>query len=142
MSRADSAAELMKAGKGNCSQSVLTAFCEELGLDRDLALKVAKGFGGGMGCAETCGAVTGAYMVLGLRQTPDNSPESKEKIRGMMKDFREKFIRKNGSYTCKGLLGYDSSKPEELAIIKEKGLFASLCHKFVRDAVEILEKQG
>ncbi|MCX5897676.1 MAG: C-GCAxxG-C-C family protein, partial [Proteobacteria bacterium] len=41
----------------NCSQSVLAAYAEQFGLTEELALKVAGGFGGGMGrMAETCGA--------------------------------------------------------------------------------------
>jgi C_GCAxxG_C_C family probable redox protein len=143
MSRADSAAESMAAGKVNCAQAVLTGFCEELGLDCNLALKMAQGFGGGMGrSGETCGAVTGAYMVLGLKYSRGNSPESKEKMYQIIKDFAQKFKQKNGSILCRGLLGYDVSKPEELAIIKDKSLFAKLCPSFVRSSVEILEKES
>ena len=45
MTRAESAAANMIAHKMNCSQCVLTAFCEELGLDAGLARKIALGFG-------------------------------------------------------------------------------------------------
>ena len=49
----------------NCAQAMLGAYAEELGLDRAQALKVATGFGGGMGrMGGTCGVITGAYMVL------------------------------------------------------------------------------
>ena len=52
----------------NCSQSVLTAFCNEFGLHDEPAFRIACGFGGGMGrMAKTCGAVTGAFMVIGLK---------------------------------------------------------------------------
>ncbi|MCX6003438.1 MAG: C-GCAxxG-C-C family protein, partial [Chloroflexi bacterium] len=51
----------------NCAQSVLSVFCEELRLDRNLALRIAMGFGVGMRrTGKTCGSVIGAYMVLGL----------------------------------------------------------------------------
>ena len=50
----------------NCSQAVFSSYAE--GIDEATALKIASGFGGGMGrMAETCGAVTGAMMVLGLK---------------------------------------------------------------------------
>ena len=56
----------------SCSQSVLAAFAPELGLDADAALRVSAAFGGGMGrLGDTCGAVTGALMVLGLRLRRD-----------------------------------------------------------------------
>lgn len=51
----------------NCSQIVLSSFAEDLGLDSEMANKVATCFGGGMGSGDTCGAVTGALMVLGLK---------------------------------------------------------------------------
>ena len=66
----------------NCAQSVLSVFCQEFKLDRNQALRIAMGFGGGMGrTGKTCGAVTGAYMVLGLSQrlNENNARESIER---------------------------------------------------------------
>ena len=60
MKRADSAAENIATSKMNCSQSVLTAFADELGLSPLLARKLALGFGGGIG---RTGTVTGAYIL-------------------------------------------------------------------------------
>jgi C_GCAxxG_C_C family probable redox protein len=52
----------------NCSQAVLSSFSPDLGLEKETALKIACGFGAGMAkLQETCGAVTGAVMVLGLK---------------------------------------------------------------------------
>ena len=65
MLRSENARLNMVESKMNCAQSVLTAFSDELGLDRNTALRLARGFGGGMGrTGKTCGAVTGAYMVI------------------------------------------------------------------------------
>ena len=51
----------------NCSQSVLLAFHEELGLDKETAARMASPFGGGMGrLREVCGTVSGMLLVLGL----------------------------------------------------------------------------
>lgn len=50
-----------------CSQAVLGAFAEELGLTGELGRKIAGCFGSGMGMGETCGCVTGGLMALGLR---------------------------------------------------------------------------
>lgn len=55
-----------KAGL-NCAQAVLTAYADDLSFDNNLALSVSCGFGGGMGrLQQTCGAVTGSFMVLGI----------------------------------------------------------------------------
>jgi C_GCAxxG_C_C family probable redox protein len=51
----------------NCSQTVVKLFANDLGVDEATLLKIASGFGGGMGCAETCGAVSGSYIVFGLK---------------------------------------------------------------------------
>ena len=61
------AADLFSSGY-NCAQAVFAAVAPELGLDRVAALRVATGFGGGMGRLQrSCGAVTGSVMLLGLR---------------------------------------------------------------------------
>lgn len=60
----------------NCSQAVFAAYSEKLRFDKELALSISAGFGGGMGrLQETCGAVTGAFMVIGVytsQKNPDN----------------------------------------------------------------------
>ena len=51
----------------NCSQAIVATYGPPLGLERDSALKVAAAFGGGMGhLGRTCGAISGALMVIGL----------------------------------------------------------------------------
>jgi len=51
----------------NCAQSVLYAFKDDFDFDENLALDISVGFGGGMErLQEKCGAVTGAFMVMGL----------------------------------------------------------------------------
>ena len=43
----------------NCSQAILSTYCEQFGLDKITALKLSCGLGAGMGrLGETCGAVT------------------------------------------------------------------------------------
>ena len=127
----------------NCAQSVFSAFCEEFGLDTTTALKISCSFGAGMGrLAKTCGAVTGAYMVLGLKYgkflKEDN--QSKEINYAKVQEFSKRFTKMNGSIQCSELLeGYDISTPEGMEQAKNKGLFSSLCTKYVADAVGILE---
>ncbi len=125
----------------NCSQAVFSVYAEHLGFDRDAALRVAAGFGGGMGrMASICGAVTGAFMVLGVRHgaaTPDQ--EAKEAIYARVRGFADRFKARNGSLVCRELLGCDISQAEGLKRVKESDLVTSVCAKSVRDACEILE---
>ncbi len=126
----------------NCSQAVLSSYSEQFGLDCDRALKVATGFGGGMRMSETCGAVTGAFMVLGLKygNTTAEDKESKARTYKMVVEFINRFKARNGSVVCRELLGCDVSKPEGNKEAEDKGLFSSVCPGLVQDAAEILEE--
>lgn len=126
----------------NCCQSVLISFSEELGLQEGTALKLTSGFGGGMGLGETCGAVTGAYMVLGLKNIPSATiQETKAKIKAMVKEFNQKFTEKHGSLKCKDLIGYDLSIPEEAEKAFAENVFETICPELVSSSVEILETE-
>jgi arsenate reductase len=125
----------------NCAQAVFSVYAGHFGFDRDTALKLAAGFGGGMGrMASTCGAVTGAFMVLGLQYggvTADR--EAKEAIYAHIREFARRFNARNGSSVCRELLGCDISDAEGFRRAQESGVFTGVCPKFVRDACEILE---
>ena len=127
----------------NCCQSVLLAYCQEFGLNSQVASRLSTGFGGGMGrMAGVCGAVTGAFMVLGLKygkmRAEDNEP--KQKTYKLVREFAEKFKARNDSIACKDILGYDIRTPQGLRTAREEALFSKLCPKFVQDAAEILEE--
>ena len=127
----------------SCSQAVLTVYGAKLGLDRELALRVAGAFGGGMArMGETCGAVTGAFMVIGLKhgkaEVKDNP--ARERTYKLVNEFVSKFKERNGSIICRDLLGCDISSPESLKSAQDKKLFRTICPKFVRDAGELLEQ--
>jgi C_GCAxxG_C_C family probable redox protein len=141
MSRADKAHAAMTAHTLNCAQSLLTSFSEDFGLKKDLALKVARAFGGGMGQSKgTCGAVTGAYMVLGLASKPTGDyTKDRADMGAKMAEFNRRFTELHGALNCTELTGYDLSKPEEAEKAHEKGVFANTCPGLVRDAAKILE---
>jgi C_GCAxxG_C_C family probable redox protein len=127
----------------NCAQAVLAVFSADLGLDRETALRVATGFGGGMGrLGNTCGAVTGAFMVLGLargmRRTEDAA--AKESTYALVAEFSKRFTEKHKTLACRELLGVDIGTADGLKAAKERSLFTTLCTDLIRDAVRIVEK--
>ncbi len=127
----------------SCAQAILATYGPELGMDRETALKVAGGFGGGMGrMAGTCGAVTGAFMVIGLLygMTKEDDQKQKEISYEVVRRFAEKFRQRNASLDCRELMGVDVSRPEGLAIARQKNLYRTVCPKYVQDAAEILEE--
>ena len=128
----------------NCAQAMLGAYAEELGLDRAQALKVATGFGGGMGrMGGTCGVITGAYMVLGLKHgmTDPADQESKTRTYAAVQAFAHEFTARWGALDCRALLGVDISTPEGFAAARDQGLFGSRCARFLETAAELLDAE-
>jgi C_GCAxxG_C_C family probable redox protein len=142
MQKADEAVATFNKGF-NCAQSVISVFTDDLGIDRKTAQRIASGFGGGIAhMGETCGAVTGAIMVISLgngMSIQDNPFESNVKVYAIANKFIKGFVERYGSVRCKDLLGCDISNHDTLIDARNKGLSHSVCPKFVSDAVEIAE---
>ncbi len=133
-------------GGYNCAQSVLAVFCEDAGLDEETALRVAAGFGGGMGrLCEVCGALTGGFMLIGMQTgmiTPDERKldNVNDVPYGLVQELARRFRERNGSIRCGELTGYDLADPAQRLRAKEAGIFKNKCPRFIQDAVEILEE--
>ena len=127
----------------NCAQSVLFYFCDDLNLDKDNALKIACGFGAGMGRKEeVCGAVSGGIMVIGAKYGRGENEDRKTtdstyiKIRELM----DKFSQKHGTYICRQLLsGCELTTEEGQKIFEENDYLNKVCKPCVKSVVEILE---
>ena len=129
-------------GGFNCSQAVLASFADTTDLDESAALKLAAGFGGGIGCTGgTCGALTGAIMALGLCYGTADSGDKTTKLEVYRKVRRltEEYKLRTGSTICRELIGFDMSTPEGQSISKAPGAF-DRCDDFVRIAAEILDE--
>jgi C_GCAxxG_C_C family probable redox protein len=142
MRKIDRAISLFASGF-SCSQSVLAAFGPSLGLDEDTCLRIASPFGAGMGrMQETCGAVTGAFMAIGLKYGKglSGSSEDKDRSYALARELSRLFCEKHGTMRCRDLLGCDMNTNEGRKHIQEKDLFKTLCPLYVKEAVQILEK--
>jgi len=139
----EKAKELFKQGY-NCSQSVLGAFCEELGMDFETAMKISSSFGGGMGrMREVCGTVSGMFMAAGLMFGPsDNSnPSDKGEHYKRIQELAKRFKDKNGSIICRELLqGVESSTSPQPSERTETYYKKRPCVELVGDAAEIFEQ--
>ena len=137
MNKPEIAQALFKEGF-NCSQALLAAYGTDLGIERDIALKIAGAFGGGIGrMGETCGVVTGAFMIIGLKYGAINAKDktAKAKTYEVAKAFVSSFEAINNSVKCRELLGFNiSTKPDSGKIISKQ------CPKYVVDAVAIIDK--
>lgn len=116
--------------KYNCAQAVAMAFAEEAGIDKDLLFKVCEGCGFGMGGMEgTCGAVTGAVILAGLKNSDGNldNPGTKAATYQLSREIVKQFREKNGTSICKELKGVETGK-----VLRS-------CPDCIMDAVEIAE---
>jgi len=124
----------------NCSQAVFSSFAPAMGLGEKEALKITSGFGAGI-CykGEICGAVSGAYMALGLKygRWKSEDADSKEKTYALMREFDKQFMARNGSLYCNRLLEGDMSTQEGRKAINDAHRFKTHCPRFVKDAAEI-----
>lgn len=138
----DAAPRLFSKGF-NCAQSVLASKSDLTRLSVTESLKIATGFGAGMAMMQkTCGAVTGAYMVIGAvhgRVNPDDDA-SRDKTYGLIGAFNRRFIALNGCLDCRELLGVDLQSEKGLEEAERKGYFQSRCARFVADAEKILDE--
>jgi C_GCAxxG_C_C family probable redox protein len=142
MNRPEEAVQYFQQGF-SCSQAVAAALSGPLGLEREKALKISQAFGGGLArMGLTCGAVTGALMIIGLKygRTRPEDDEAREKTYRLVREFYRRFQEIHGSTICRELIGVDLNTPEGHKQGEERAVFTELCPKFVSDAVTILEQ--
>jgi len=142
MSKKEKAVELFKSGY-SCSQAVLLAFADDLGLDEQTALKISASFGGGMGrLREVCGAFSGLLMAAGLKYAPADPKDAAAKTAhyALVQQLAAEFKAQKGSIVCRellGLTGPQSPRPEErTAQYYQK----RPCADMVACAAELMEK--
>ena len=142
MTKAADAVALFQQGF-NCTQSILSVFAPNFGLDQDMARRISQGFGAGMGRTDNiCGSLSAAIMVIGLRYggiRPDDTA-AKEKTYAVVREFLQEFKTLHGSVACTDLLGYNLSDPKQFADAKTHQVAIERCPVFIRAAVELVEK--
>ncbi len=125
----------------NCSQAVLAAFAPELGLDKETAVKLATGFGVGLSHGDTCGALSGAIMVLGLKYGgggPDGL-DAKTSTYALAQELAEEYGERMGSTVCRKIIGCDPSTPEGYKQAVAENKFGTTCCGAIATAAELLD---
>lgn len=117
--------------KYNCCQAVACTFADEIGVDKKTLFKAGEAFGLGMGCmGGTCGAIAGAVMLAGFKNSDGNldAPGTKADTYKLSKEILKSFEAKNGSTICGELKGINTGK-----VLRS-------CPDCIMDAVEIAER--
>lgn len=141
VSKRQLAEEYFKQGY-NCSQAVVLAFENEIGLDRQVLLNMASSFGGGMGRLRlTCGAVSGMFLVLGLVTKRDMTDIEQKRIHYAQIQKLAKIAEERlGSITCSVLLNSTDTSPNPTArtddFYKKRP-----CLKIIGECAEILQEE-
>jgi len=139
----DYAKELFKKGY-NCSQSVFVAFCDETGLDIEDALKISSSFGGGMGrLREVCGAVSGMFMVVGMKYgyTDPTDKSKKSEHYKLIQSLAKRFENKNQSIICRDLLKLTSKLEAPIPEDRTEAYYKKRpCAELVEYAAQILDE--
>lgn len=128
--RAEQAQRLHDMGY-NCAQAVTCAYCDLVGLDAETAYKMAEGFGLGMGMMEVCGALTGAFMLLGMQDSAGTAHlgATKGRTYKTVKGFAAEFREQNGTILCRELKGVTD------------GTVRRSCAGCIEDACRLLESR-
>lgn len=133
--------EHFKTGR-NCAQSVLSVYANDFHLEKQVLLGLSSGFGAGMGrLQETCGAVTGAFMVLGLHNASiySNNGLLKEASYQMIQKFTAQFEEELGTTKCKLLLNCDLNTDDGQIQFEEGNLGEQVCQKCISTSVKLIE---
>ena len=144
MDRVEKAVELFKSGY-NCSQAVVGAFCDDLGADFDMAMKMAEPLGGGLGRMRlTCGAVSGMATLAGLKysKAKPGDVDTKTRIYEVVRAMAGEFKEQHGSIICAELLGALKPKDDGARAEARTDEFYKKrpCVKCIEDCARIAEK--
>ena len=97
----------------NCSQAVVLAFSDLIGMDEKLLVRMSSSFGGGMGrLREVCGAVSGMFFVAGAlygyEEPGAAGQQEKAAHYARIQELADEYRAINGSIVCRELLGLDT----------------------------------
>ena len=127
----------------NCAQSVFYSFCDAIHFEHNTALKMACGFGAGMGRKEeVCGAVTGGILVIGAKYGRGERDDrtATELTYKKTRELMDRFEKKHGTFICRKLLnGCELTTEEGQKHFKDNNLSNTICQPCVRSVVEILD---
>lgn len=142
MTRREKAVEYFMQGY-NCSQSIVLAFEDLVPIERDVLLRMASSFGGGMGrLREVCGSVSGMFMIAGILYGYDGPETGQVKAEhyARIQELAHRFEEKHGTIICREMLGLDIKHDAPTPEARTKEYYKRRpCPEIIGDAAEILE---
>ena len=108
--RVRAAVEAYGSDDTNCSQAIVMAYCDEVGIDPEMARGLVWGLGGGIGgMGLMCGALTAATCVVSARCAQEGYDKSGtyEKVREACELFEDRM----GTMDCADILNGEVPRP-------------------------------
>lgn len=140
--KSEKAQKFFREGR-NCAQAVFCAFCDEVNMDFETALKLSSSFGGGMGrLREVCGAVSAMFMIAGLKYGYTEPADDKVKAEhyARIQKLALEFENKHNTIICRELLGLDKGKDSPIPSKRTEEYYKNRpCEKFIGDAAQIID---
>lgn len=140
--KAEKAEKMFRDGY-NCSQAVFCAFAEDLGMNKEMALKLSSSFGGGMGrLREVCGAVSGMFMAAGMifGYSDPKDKTSKTAHYKLIQELAGRVKEKYGTIICRELLPPSARNTNPVPDDRTAQYYTKRsCAELVHDCAEILE---
>ena len=132
-------AALKYADKGLlCSEAVLLALSEAVGVKSDLIPKIATGFGAGIArSGNVCGALSGAIMGLGISFGRNEVSSTNIRTYWFSKEIVQYFKKEFGALICPVLLGLELDDPEDYERFKEKSMWENKCKQIISKTVKM-----
>jgi len=127
----------------NCAQSVFAAFHNDMGIDRETALRMMSSFGGGMGrLREVCGALTGLFAAIGILygySDPDDH-DSKTSHYQLVQELAKRFKDEFGSILCRDLLQLEETISDPTPEIRTPAYYEKRpCAEYVHFGASLLD---
>jgi len=115
-----------------CSESVLLAFSDCLGIKNPLIPRIATGFGAGICfCGSVCGAISGGVMALSLRFGRNDAKEQVVNLYRLGHRLVEQFEKEFGSVICRELTGCNFHTEAGRRKYADEKLWETKCRQFI-----------
>ena len=116
-----------------CSQAVICAYADKIGVDKELAYKMFEGFGGGFGgMQEVCGALSAALAVVSFHCSDGKLAGGRTKLDtyAKIREASKKFEQEFHSIICRDVL--NGGKPQPFKCGKKVRIAAEIVDEFLK----------
>jgi len=122
-----------------CSESVLLAFSDWVGIKNPLIPRIATGFGAGICfCGSVCGAISGGVMALSLRFGRNDAKEQVVNLHRLGHKLVERFEKEFGSVMCRELTGCNFHTEAGRRKYADEKLWETKCRQYIESVTAMV----